>query len=337
MRLYLSGPQRDWKQELEGRHLLVSYADPGQTALLLEGWDVPGWLVDSGAFTAWTKGKPVDLDRYIAFCLELERRAAEGSLKLDGYFALDVIPGEPHRLPTPEEARAAIEQSRANLARMRDAGLRPIPIYHEGEPVEVLDALVAEGHPVIALGATASRGKKAVLDWLIPLFERHPDQRFHGLAMTQGRLLRSLPFDSVDSTSWLNPCRYGLKNNMYLLKGRTREFWRYLGYDLAPFDLESTAKHLGARGKPVLRQVGIAALLDNWACPPGTPPSRNGQLFLAPTDQLGGVPKRARAARGPKFRPHHRPDRPTRHAPGQLPLFRRRRRSSLRPTANHRR
>lgn len=119
----------------------------------------------------------MDLDRYITFCQDLERRAAEGTLKLDGYFALDVIPGSPHRLPTPEEAQAAIEQSRANLARMRDAGLNPIPIYHEGEPVEVLDELVAEGHRIIALRATASRGKKAVLDWLIPLFERHPDQR----------------------------------------------------------------------------------------------------------------------------------------------------------------
>lgn len=229
MRVYLSGPQRSWRAELEGHHLLVSYAEARQCALLTEGWDVPGWLVDSGAFTAWTKGRPIDLAAYIGFCQGLEARAAAGTLNLDGYLALDVIPGEPGRMPTEEEARWATGKSLENLAAMRAAGLRPIPIYHEGEPVEVLDHYVAEGHEVIALGATFSRGKPTLIDWLDPIFKRHPGQRFHGLAMTQRRVIEGLPFDSVDSTTWLNFCRFGLKANKHLLEGHDSAFYRRMG------------------------------------------------------------------------------------------------------------
>lgn len=229
MNVYLSGPQRSWRADLEGHHLLVSYAEPRQCALLTEGWDVPGWLVDSGAFTAWTKGRPIDLDAYIGFLVDLEAKAAAGVLRLDGYLALDVIPGEPGRLPTEDEARWATGKSLENLAKMRAAGLNPIPIYHEGEPMDLLDAYVAEGHAVIAIGATASRGKPELVDWLRPIFERHPGQRFHGLAMTQRRVIEGFPFDSVDSTTWLNFCRFGLKANKHLLEGHDSAFYRRLG------------------------------------------------------------------------------------------------------------
>lgn len=80
MRVYLSGPQGSWRSEMEGHHLLVSYAEARQIKLLDAGWDVPGWLVDSGAFTSWTKGRPIDLDAYIAFLVGLEARAAAGAL-----------------------------------------------------------------------------------------------------------------------------------------------------------------------------------------------------------------------------------------------------------------
>lgn len=229
MRVYLSGPQGSWRPEMEGHHLLVSYAEPRQIKLLDAGWDVPGWLVDSGAFTAWTKGRPIDLDAYIAFLVGLEARAATGALVLDGYLALDVIPGEPGRLPAEDEARWATGQSLANLAKMRAAGLNPIPIFHEGEPLDLLAAYVTEGHDVIALGATASRGKPELVDWLQPIFDRYPGQRFHGLAMTQRRVIEGFPFDSVDSTTWLNFCRFGLKANKHLLEGHDSAFYRRLG------------------------------------------------------------------------------------------------------------
>ncbi len=37
MRVYLSGPQGSWRPEMEGHHLLVSYAEPRQIKLLDAG------------------------------------------------------------------------------------------------------------------------------------------------------------------------------------------------------------------------------------------------------------------------------------------------------------
>jgi hypothetical protein len=319
-RVYLSAPQTDWRPELEGRHLLVTYAEAGQMRLLDAGWDCPGWLVDSGAFTTWRLGRPVALAAYIDALLRLEERAANGAIALDGYIALDAIPGAPGRMPTLEEAMRATETSMANLATMQAAGLNPIPIFHEGEPLEVLDMLVGQRHHVIALGATASRGQARVLDWLLPIFETYPNQRFHGLGMTQAKLLASLPFDSVDSTSWLNPCRYGLKSNAYLIKGRSRAFWKGMGFDLPPGDIDAAVADLAGRDRAFLRRLGAEAILDCWRCPAGSPPTKGGQLLVAPTADLGGVPRapsmasrsRVVQAAAPRSRPV---------APGQLPLW----------------
>lgn len=325
MRIYLSGPQASWGEQLQDRDLLVSFAEPRQLKLLDGRISASSWLVDSGAFTAWTRGRQIDLAAYIAFCQGLEAQKKAGLLPLGGYLALDVIPGEKGRLPTPDEVAWATAKSAENLAAMMDAGLSPWPVYHEGEPMDLLDAYVDQGHDVIALGATASRGKSRLVDWLAPIFERHPGQRFHGLAMTQGKLLRSLPFHSVDSTSWINLCRYGVEANLYLLRGRSPGFWQALGYDLPPFDVARAGDELAARGADVLRLAGVLALHDTWTSPAGSPVTREGQMLIAPASSLGGVP------RGPKVtRPHghKKPAMPSRIVPGQLPMFRARRRTA---------
>ena len=248
MRIYLAGGQPSWREILERHHLLVSYAEPQQLKIITAGWDLPGLLLDSGAFTAWTKGRPIDLKQYVEFIKRQEHL-------LTGYIALDVIPGVPGRLPTEDEAKEATERTLANLDLMRLAGLKPIPVFHEGEPLWVLDHYVSQGHDLIALGATASRGRPELVEWLLPLFERHPDQKFHGLAMTQKRIIEFFPFYSVDSSSWLNFARYGVDANTYLLKGRSPD---------------------------CLRRVGIAAIEDIARCPADAPATIDGQLRMFP-------------------------------------------------------
>lgn len=246
MHIYLAGCKRAWREDVVGERLLVSFASPHECNMVAAGWDVAGWMLDSGAFSAWNAGRLIDLDAYMAF-IEAHHHL------LDAYVALDVIPGEPGRRPTPDEAQRATEQSFMNLEKMMAAGLRPIPVYHEGEPIDVLDELVRQGHGTIGLGATASRGKPKILDWLIPIFQRHPTQRFHGLAMTQRRVIEWLPFHSVDSTSWLNFAKYGLAANLYLLKDRTNGF---------------------------MRRLGKECLLDIPRCPASAPVAHEGQLIM---------------------------------------------------------
>ena len=51
-----------------------------------------GLLIDSGAFSAWTQGKEINLvDDYIDFCLQYIDIA-------DAVVNLDVIPGRPYKL-----------------------------------------------------------------------------------------------------------------------------------------------------------------------------------------------------------------------------------------------
>lgn len=215
----------------------MSFAQKREVDLLAMGWDSQGWILDSGAFTFWRLGTPVDFGAYMDLC----HRVAP---IVDGYVAMDVI-GDP-------------DGTWLNYVAMREVGLSPIPVYHEGEPVEWLDRYVSEVRGgVIGLGGTVSRGRPELIDWLIPLFQRHPDQKFHGLGMTQERIIRWLPFYSVDSTSWLNFQRYGVEANKYLLKNRTPAF---------------------------MRRLGIACLEDVPKCPPDAPPSAEGQLLAFQRD-----------------------------------------------------
>lgn len=244
MKIYLAGVCKAYRQEVKGNHLLVSFAEQSQINLISQNWDCAGWLLDSGAFSMWRRQKAVSLDKYMSFIDKTNQM-------LDGYFALDVIPGSPGKMPTKDEAKMASDESLRNLQIMELNGFRPIPVYHEGEPIELLDHLVSRKYPLIALGATASRGRPEIVDWLLPIFQRHKHQAFHGLAMTQRRIIEWLPFESVDSTTWLNFAKYGLRGNEHLLRDKTPEFYR---------------------------RLGIECLLDLSRCRRDQPPAHNGQL-----------------------------------------------------------
>jgi hypothetical protein len=246
VKVYFAGVCAAYEPEVVGQHVLVSFHEPAQTALISQNWNVKGWMLDSGAFTAWKKRTEISLDEYMFF---IEDHAH----LLDCYVALDVIPGQPGRLPTEDEAKYATERTIQNLDRMVAAGFHPVPVYHEGEPIEILDEFVYRGFDLIALGATASRGRPSVVHWLLPIFERYPEQKFHGLAMTQQRLLEWFPFYSVDSTTWLNLQKYGLARNEYLIKNKSPSFYR---------------------------KVGIASILDITRCAWGTVPSIGGRVSL---------------------------------------------------------
>jgi hypothetical protein len=149
-------------------------------------------FADSGAFSAHSQGKPIRVDDY---CDWLEKW---GHL-FDHYAMLDV--------------KGDVDLGLTNLARMEKRGLRPIPVYHGGEPWSVLEDLVAHGYPYIALGnlarKVAGQGDNT-LAWCIECFRRGQGRAvFHGFGVTTPRLLWSLPWYSVDSSSWSAGFRYG--------------------------------------------------------------------------------------------------------------------------------
>lgn len=152
-------------------------------------------VIDSGAYSAWNSGNPIDLDEYCEF---LEANANW----IGDYVALDVINPE-----SPEDAAAA---SFKNYQIMRKRGLKPIPVFHAKEDVKWLHKYLDAGADYIGLAATSLRNKNFAADRWYELMWCHlvnhngdPVVKVH--AFGEGRLstLQRFPWYSADSASWL--------------------------------------------------------------------------------------------------------------------------------------
>jgi len=110
------------------------------------------WVMDSGAYTAWTKGITIPLAEYIAICLRLLRE----DRTLTEVFALDVI----------GDWRGTSRNTRAMWA----AGVPAIPTFHPEEPDDVLRYVVAKGSIAVdGISLTVAEvRKKSFLCWIIP-------------------------------------------------------------------------------------------------------------------------------------------------------------------------
>jgi len=161
-------------------------------------------LLDSGAFSVWKSGKRIDIDDYVRY------------IKKHGitqYFNLDVITDDP------EQKEAAIAATNDNQKYLESLGLNPIPVFHYGEPLALLDRMISHGYNIIGLGGSVGLGVKKRSAWFSEVYARHPGIRFHGLGVTAGALLDSYQFYSVDSISWL----FKFKSKQKLLADGTKE------------------------------------------------------------------------------------------------------------------
>jgi hypothetical protein len=156
-------------------------------------------MVDSGAFSAWSKGVQVSLNPYIFWLL-----CNEGYI--GHYFNRDVIAGENGRR---ERCRHKIEQAAAqsyfNFRRMKRARLNPIPVFHQNERFFWLRRYLDEGAQYIALApfhATRPEG----IAWLrdaFALVANYPNVKVHGLGVMSHFAVCKFPFYSVDAATWL--------------------------------------------------------------------------------------------------------------------------------------
>lgn len=124
------------------------------------------WILDSGAFSAWKRKQPIDLNDYCRF-IEEHRHQFRYAV------ALDTIPGEFGRQPTAQEVDYAAHKSfetylqmRARLPWMRNDQL--IPVYHQGEDLSHFENLVNAG--AMYIGVSPQNG--------IPQVQRHQWTRY---------------------------------------------------------------------------------------------------------------------------------------------------------------
>jgi hypothetical protein len=159
-------------------------------------------FLDSGAFSAWTQKVSIDIHEYIEF---IKRNQDH----IHVYANLDVI-GIGGKQPNALTAKATLKNQKI----MEKAGLKPLPCFHFGEPLEYLDFYV-ENYDYLALGVAGNSGS-TLIPWFDECFKNHicdekgfPKIKIHGFAVTSLKLMLRYPFYSVDSTSWVVTGRMG--------------------------------------------------------------------------------------------------------------------------------
>jgi hypothetical protein len=161
-------------------------------------------MVDSGAYSAWRLGRPIELTNYITF---LKRHGHQ----FDCYLTLDLIPGVyGQRERRPDQVEQAARQSYDNHTKMRQAGLTPIPVVHPNERIEWLQTYLDDGELMIALSVKGTYD--AMVPWLDKCFavlKHYPQVKVHGLSATAISTMSRYPFHSVDSATWVKQSRVG--------------------------------------------------------------------------------------------------------------------------------
>ena len=160
------------------------------------------FFLDSGAFSAWSRGAVIDLDEYCEFIrANIDR--------IDAYASLDVIPGKPGKPATTKDRDLAADQSWANYQYMKEQGLDPLPVYHYGEHTRHLDRILKTGVDYIGIGGLVGVSGPMRRAWLDRIFdiltddEGRPLIKTHGFGMTAVPLMFRYPWHSVDSATWI--------------------------------------------------------------------------------------------------------------------------------------
>jgi hypothetical protein len=214
--LYLAGGE--WEKEgtmvdvLElSPNLLFNYvAGKVVTDTYTQNNRVHKLFIDSGAYSAWTRGVEIDVDEYIAW---INERADY----IDLFGQVDVIPGDKIHGATMQQVIEAAEKTWENYLYMRERVRYPerlLYTFHVGEPIKYLERALewedAEGQkiPYIALGGMVGKPRairQSFLDQCFSAIRKSSNSsvKVHTFGMTDFSLLASYPITSADSTTWL--------------------------------------------------------------------------------------------------------------------------------------
>lgn len=151
-------------------------------------------FLDSGAFSAFTKGIKVDIKAYCRYIQE----NADIIECIDGNTCASVL-----------DAIGDAQGTYNNQVAMEKLGVRPLPCYHYGEDTRYLDWYV-KNYDHITIGGMVPISTPQLLLWLDRIWEKHltdgagrPLLKVHAFGVTSGTLMKRYPWYSVDSSSWV--------------------------------------------------------------------------------------------------------------------------------------
>lgn len=155
-------------------------------------------FLDSGAFSAMTLGKVIDLDAYCRYCRD-NSDIIEVASVLDGI----------------GDAQKTYE----NQMEMEKQGIKALPCFHYGEDERYLEWYV-ERYDYITLGGMVPISKPQLRLWLDRVWSEYlcddtgrPKVKVHGFGMTTWDLMLRYPWFSVDSSSWI---QVALMGNLFM-------------------------------------------------------------------------------------------------------------------------
>lgn len=189
-------------------------------------------VVDSGAYSMWSRGLEFDIDEYISFLndnkvIDVAFWVAEA----------DVIPGKMNVDPTEEERKAAPEKSWKNYLYMIERVRFPkkvVPIFHQGEDFShlkrMLEFTFQDGDHIPYIGISPrndvhvnEKMKWYEQVWKIIRESSNPDVLTHNFGMTTISMMEQYPSMSSDSTSWIRSASFG--NIMLIVNGKIKSVY----------------------------------------------------------------------------------------------------------------
>lgn len=194
MRFYFAAaePYIDLMHKSGAKRYLVSYyrykdvetQDPSDKVFL-----------DSGAFTAWSKKKEIQVEKYGDYLTKYKHM-------FELYANLDVI-GDSNG-------------THENQKKLEAMGHKPLPTVHYGADVTWLHKY-AEEYDYLALGGLVPYARESVLlhNWLNTCFKvltpyiQSKGLRIHGFGVGSPTVLKKYPFYSADSSGWLAGGKFG--------------------------------------------------------------------------------------------------------------------------------
>lgn len=151
-------------------------------------------FLDSGAFSAFSLGVTIDIGEYCDYIHEHADIIEYASV-------LDSI--------------GDWEGTWKNQVEMERRGVQPLPCFHYGEPLELLQHYV-ENYPYITLGGMVPISTGQLRIWLDDIWSRYltddegkPKLKVHGFGLTAFPLVLRYPWYSVDSSTWIQGAAHG--------------------------------------------------------------------------------------------------------------------------------
>lgn len=211
-----------------------------------------GIIIDSGGFQLQVGVDAIRKPSVASYSFWLETEALPNNPEIDGYMNLDVLStatlskvvtsktikkesmdqkdlfGKDIELPDEEEVieeldrptkekmdsrKKSAELTFKNQEYMEKQGLRPIPVWHAGEPEDYLGDY-CKRYDYVAIGGISSLGtpgKSYILNLLTFVKEKYPNVKFHlfGIGISGLLAFKSLRPYSIDFSTWGVPARYG--------------------------------------------------------------------------------------------------------------------------------